>query len=40
MYRSTTPPGAVPAGQLYHCLQKHIPFDEALAFPTQLVAAA
>jgi hypothetical protein len=27
-------------GQLYHCLQKHILFDENLAFPTQLLEAA
>lgn len=27
-------------GQLYHCLQKHIPFDETLAFRTELPAAA
>jgi transposase len=27
-------------GQLYHCLQKHEPFDEQTAFPTPLAAAA
>ncbi|WP_042388446.1 IS110 family transposase [Streptacidiphilus melanogenes] len=27
-------------GQLYHCLQKHEPFDEDIAFPTPLFAAA
>jgi transposase len=27
-------------GQLYHCIQKHILFDEALAFPGQLASAA
>ncbi|WP_327350391.1 IS110 family transposase [Streptomyces sp. NBC_01304] len=27
-------------GQLFHCLQKHEPFDEQMAFPTPLAAAA
>ncbi len=27
-------------GQLYHCLQKHIPFNETVAFPSPLIAAA